>query len=230
MNGFMNGFIDFLVRVFKEWYVELIAVLIGMVLIWILGLLPSKFQYHKRLNFALKISKAISKIDISIETKKLINLQEIHKTLYEFLRNDFIEDINLQRDLSFNSNKSGSSYKISSTKDEETERFFVTIGSFNAFGVGSFGRIKGLDLTIGELQSILDSFNGVKQETDKITVHITITPRKKSTEKDKMQVKYNEDNFSTSYTMKNIKIVNNGMSSLDHNINKVFYEWMTSLL
>lgn len=226
----MSTLIEFLAGILKEWYTEIIAILVGMAFVWILGLLPSKFQYHKRLNFALKISKAISKIDVSIETKNIIKLQEIKKTLQEFLRNDFIEGITLQRDLLFNSNKSGGSYKISSTKDEETERFFVTISSFNAFGIGLFGRIKGLSSTIGELQSILDSFNRAKQETDKITIHITITPRRKSTEKDKMQVKYDENNFSTAYTIKNIKIVNNGMASLDNNVNKVFYEWMTSLL
>ena len=104
------------------------------------------------------------------------------------------------------------------------------MSSFNAFGIGLFGRIKGLNSTIGELQLILDSFSKAKQGIDKITVHVTITPRRKSVEKDKMQVKYDEDNFSTSYTMKNIKIVNNGMGSLDNNISKVFYEWMTSLL
>lgn len=223
----MNIFIEFLIRIFNEWYAEIIAVLFGMMFIWILGLLPSKYQYHKRLNFAFRISKAISKIDVSIETNKLINLKEIHKILQNFLKNDYIEDVNLQRDILFNSNKSGSSYKISSTKDEETDRCFITVSSFNAFTIGFFGRIRGLNSTIGELQLILESFNKAKQGTDKVTVHITITPRKKSAEKDKMQVKYNEDNFSTSYTMKNIKIVNNGMSSLDNNISKVFYEWMT---
>ena len=30
--------------------------------------------------------------------------------------------------------------------------------------------------------------------------------------------------------LKNIKVVNNGMSALKKNVNRVFYEWMTSLL
>lgn len=226
----MSQFLDFINRIFSEWYAELIAVLVGMAIVWIAGLLPSKYQYHKRLNFALKVSKAISKIDVSIETNEQIKLKDVKKELTEFLKNDFLEDVKLQRDLSFKSNKTGSSYNISSSDDEETERHFITVSSFNAFNIGFFGRIKGLHSIINELQSILESLKNINQNNKTISVHITITPRKKSLEKDKMLVRYDESNFSTTYTIKNIKIVNNGISSLDDNINKVFYEWMTSLL
>ncbi len=177
--------IESIIQILKGWYAEIIAALCGMIFIWIMGLLPSKLQYHKRLNFALRISKVISKIDVSIETNELIDIKMVHKILQNFLKNDFIEDVGLQRDLSFNSNKSGATYKISPIIDEEPNRFFITISAFNAFNVGLFGGIKGLTPTISELQLILDSFNN-RKETDKITVHITITSRKKSAEKDRM--------------------------------------------
>lgn len=226
----MNAFVEFLWNIIKEWYTQIIAVIVGMIFMWIFGLLPPKFQYHKRLNFALKISNAISKIDISIETEKLTKIKDIHNSLKKFLNNTSIDDIKINEDLSFNSNKSGSAYKVYSYFDEGLDKNFILINSFNSFDIGFFGKLKGLRTTTNEIQSMLENLLGINKSENKITVHITITPRRKNNSKEKLQVKYDGENFSTTYNLKNIKIVNNGMSSIEENINKVFYDWMTSLL
>lgn len=214
----------------KSWSSEIIAGLIGMFIVWFLGLLPPKYQYHKRINFALKVSNAVSKIDISLGVKDKPSLIKIHSNLKEFLSNGLIEDIKVKEDISFNSNKTGCSYKISTFYDEAIDKNFVVVSSFNSFNIGFFGKIKGLTKTIEEIQSIMDCLTGLERDKDKVTVHITITPRKDRNGKDRMQIKYNEENFSTTYNLKNIKIVNNGIGSLKQNINTIFYEWLTSLL
>lgn len=222
----MGWLIDFI----SNWWTEIVSVLIGMIFVWIFGLLPPRYQFPKRINFAFKVSKAISKIDISIETKDFVNVSSVKTKLKTFLENKYIEDINLQRDLKFNSTASGGSYSISTNKDEETHQNFIIITCFNAFSIGLFGRIKSLKESINEIESILGSFSDIRKIEDKIIVHITLTPRKENNSKERIKVDYSQRNFSTTYTIRNIKVVNKGMSALRDNIEEVFYEWMTSLM
>jgi hypothetical protein len=219
-----------IIDILSNWWTEIVSVLIGMVIVWLFGLFPPKYQFHKRINFAFKISKVVSKIDVSVETKEFVKISSVKAKLQGFLNNKHIEDINQQRDLKFNSTSSGGSYSISTSRDEETNQNFIVISCFNAFSIGLFGRIKSLKTSINELESILGSFSDIRKIEDRVIAHITLTPRGKDNSKERIKVDYSERNFSTTYTLKNIKVVNKGMSALKENIEGVFYEWMTSLM
>lgn len=219
-----------LTDLFINYWSQLVFTLVGMGIVWIAGLLPPKYQFPKRINFAFKVSKAVSKIDISVETNEFVKIVDVKDKLKNFLESKNIVDINLQRDLKFNSTSSGGSYSINTSKDDETGQNFIVISCFNAFAVGLFGKIKNLETSVDEIQSILGSFSDIRKIEDKITAHITITPRKNKSSKDRIKVDYSERNFSTTYTLKNIKIVNKGLSALRNNIEEVFYEWMVSLM
>lgn len=214
----------------SEWVSELIAGLIGATVIWILSLLPPKYQYPKRLNFALKVSKAVSKAEVSIELREPLHLKDLEGIMKKFLEQEKIKDADIKKFIAFSSSYSGSSYKIKSTNDNEEEKYFVNIDCNTAFGIGLFGNIKNLNPVLNELQEIIGYFDTIKKGTEKVTVHITITPREKFNFDNKIQAEYSGTKFSTVYDMKNIKLTNEGFAYIKENINGVFYEWMTSLL
>jgi hypothetical protein len=222
---------EFIIRVIGEWYAEILAGLFGMFFIWFLGLLPSRYQYHKRLNFALKVKKAISKIDISIETKDYVKISQIKKELEEFIEKHSMDETkSTQNDFSFFSNETGATYSISSLKDEEINKNFVVVHCMNAFNLGVLGRISGLRDVINEFQVILDCFSNLRKNKDKITVHISITPRWKFLKDEGIKVTSSRRDVETIYNIKNIKLVNNGVAYLKENISNVFYDWMVALL
>jgi hypothetical protein len=217
----------------SEWVSELIAGLIGATVIWILSLLPHKYQYPKRLNFALKVSKAVSKAEVSIELREPLHLKDLEKIMKKFLEQEKIKDVDIKKFISFNSSYSGSSYKIKSSiidEGNDLKKYFINIDCHNAFNIGLFGNIKNLSTTMDELQEVVNYFDSLKRGTEKITTYITITPRERFNFDSKIQAEYSGTKFSTIYDMKNIKLTNEGFAYIKENINKVFYEWIASLL
>jgi hypothetical protein len=138
--------------------------------------------------------------------------------------------VKLQNNLTFKSNFSGASYDISIENDSPENKYFIIISCFNPFSIGLFGRIKRLNPFLNELNEIIECVQEYKKEKEKVTIHMTISPRLKNLEDNKSQISYYEKNFSVNYNIKSIKIVNNGFSYIGDNIKKTFYDWIVSLL
>lgn len=187
--------------------------------------LPNKWKIDKRLYYLIKIQKVICSIKVSIPLRTHIDNVFLMKKLESF----WSEETSTVRDnggiISFNSNLTGSTYEISTYQDEEEEKTFLTINNFNGFSIGPIGGIKNLDSAINEIQKITEFFSAEKESTDKISVEIQITPRTKKWE-NHLSTDYKKENYSCCYNCKNIKITNEGYSSLKENISKVLYEWM----
>lgn len=223
MGEIIKGFLS-------EWSIPIISAMIGGFFVWVLSLLPSRFQYPKRLNFALKVSAAVGKVDVSIPLKELGKIKEVKNKLQEILDRKEIRDVKLQNNLTFKSTFSGASYDISIENDFPEKKYFIIVSCFNPFSIGLFGKIKRLNPFLNELNEILELIQEYKKEKEKITIHIAISPRLKKTENNKSQISYYEKNFSANYNIKNIKIVNNGFPYMADNIKKTFYDWIVSLL
>lgn len=225
------GFWDFIVSLILEWYITIIATVVGMILVWVMGLLPSRYQFHKRLNFALKVKKAVSKIDVSVQTRSPMDTITIQKELKKFFAQNSIEEIKSSKtELTFFSNETSGNYVISCTNDEETDNHFMIISCLNAFNIGKFGGISGLKDMVNEIQEILDSLGNIRKNKDNLTVQITITPRWKFLQDKGIEVRANMKNVYTSYTIKSIKVVNKGTANIKENVYEGFYDWMVSLL
>ena len=215
----------------KDWYAQIIAALIGMIIMWCFGLLQPKFQYNKRLNFIFKIKKVITKIDISIETKQHHEISEIKKKIDTFLRNHMVSDVSLTNNqISFFSKETGIIYKLNSVHDEELDKEFILIVCEPAFNVNFLGTIKELKSTINELQTILNSFNKFEKNKNRITTYLTIIPRWNFLNEGRMKVNYLDTDLETSFTNKTIKITNTETNFLEENITKIFYDWISTLL
>lgn len=223
----------------KEWVTEIIAAIVGAILLWFMDFLPAKYQVHKRLTYSLKVKKAISNIELSINVKEQTKIEKIKEIMNPILDRDGADGVKLQRDIRFNSLESGASYVISTKINFETEENFILISCFNGFNIGFLGNIKNLNTTINELLEMSGCFNNLKENKEKVTIHISITPRERvlfSKEisnqifNKEVSVSHVGKNFSTSYNTTDIKLVNEGLEYLEENVNKVFYEWMTCLI
>ena len=227
---------DLISGVFNEWLIGIIGTLIGIGIGWGFSLLPPKWQIHKRIYFAKKVEKAVSTIEISIETKKALKTTQIDKEImskYFDMFGQMQKEVYPQH-MTFLSKITGANYKINPSEKEPEEddlnrKDFVIINCSEAFKITTFGRISGLNDVIDEIQSILDNFSDVRKGKDNIIVRITIAP-KSAFKNDKLSVNYNEKTSTISYTIKEIKIQNKGTSYLKEVIAKVFYEWMTTIL
>src|SRR3989344_3544523 len=163
----------------KNWGTEIVAVLVGGGIIWFMGLFPPKYQLQKRLNFAVKISEVVGKMEISIKQQNLQTAKEIKEQIKGFIDKTKVADVVLNElSFSFKSNDTGVSYELSSSKDEEVGQNFVNIKCFNIFKVGFFGRVKKLCESVNEINHLVESFN-FKTDKDLLSVHINIVPRGK---------------------------------------------------
>jgi hypothetical protein len=188
--------------------------------------LPTKYKINKRIMFLIKIEKVVCLIKVSIPVKKHINLNQLGKRFDSFWNENTSNVRETHLPLSFYSKLSGSAYEVNSIEDVEENKNFITLSNFNGFNIGAFGMIRNIDTAINEIQQITDLFNSDRCGKDKITVEISITPRLKKESKSKLNVENKEGNCSYVYNFKQIKIVNDGFSSLKQNISKTVYDWI----
>ena len=180
---------DLLLQLVSDWWTQILAAIVGAFVIWFLGLLPPRYQFQKRLNFSLKVKNVVGKLEISVETDEYIAIKDIRNKLKTFFDKKRITDPNLQNNYTFKSNNTGTSYELSSTRDEGINKNFVNIKCFNAVKIGIFGGIKSIDSFTDELQELLDNFN-FRKDKDKISIFINVTPRWKFFKEDKTSINY----------------------------------------
>jgi|SRR3989344_3464885 len=209
---------------------EIVAALIGGSIIWLMSLLPSQYQLQKRLNFAVKVSKVHSKIEISVKIQNLQSAKEIRDHIKDFIKKTNITSPLLQElTFSFKSVDTGITYELSPSEDEVSGTYFVSIKCSNIFNVGLFGKVRKLDESVDEISYLVENFN-FKRDKDLISVHINVVSRLNFLKSETTKTTYTEKNCTAIYTHKNIKLVNKGSAYLSRNVKTVFYEWLNSSL
>ena len=188
--------------------------------------LPTEYKINKRFNFLRKVEKVICQIKVSICLNKPINFKSLRDKFNGFWDENTSNVRDNRAPLSFYSKLSGSAYEINITEDDVEKKDFVTINNFNGFSIGTFGSLKNLDTAINEVQRIAELFNNERSGTDKITIEINITPKFKKYFDSKLAAEYTQNNCYYAYNCKNIKVVNNGYSSIKENISRIIYQWM----
>jgi len=227
----MNIFLLYLNNIWNSYPIEFLVLIVTGLYTSIRitnDFLPIKYKINKRFGFLIKIEKVICQIKISIPTKEYISFDILKNKFNSFWNENTSNVREINAPLSFCSNLSGSAYEVNSIEDYEENKNFVTISNFNGFTIGIFGSIKNLDIATNEILKITELFNNDRRGTDKVLIEISITPRLKKylQSKSKLSIEYTKDNCSYTSNFKQIKIVNEGFSSLKENIIKVIYEWI----
>jgi len=220
---------------FSEFAVEIVGVILISFVYFLLGFLPSKYQLHKRINYILKISKAVAKFEISIPYEEKLSKEDLEEIFESTFARSDIEVMKSDNILRLDSHKTGTSYELFSSHDPERDKNFILFKAHSPFRIDAVGNIYGLISTISEITEIM-SFVTRRADKAKITVHILFTPRNNFLLNKKMKDHFFDSKVKVRYTLQNcdvthnnlsVKVVNNGLAYLKQNISHAFYNWMS---